>query len=96
MIQRIHIVPVEPMARRLAAHGPLACASADAAFAVLESEYCADDIAAGLDDALARAWQLLDAAASDRPVLLALGFVRDLVSFGALMIGGAYLWAVLP
>lgn len=97
MIQRNHIVPVEPMARVLAAHGPAAFAHPGAARAVLaEACYLPDDIDAGLDGALARGIELLEAAASDRPWALALGYLRDLVAFGVLMGVGAYLLAVLP
>ena len=97
MIQRTHIVPVEPMARRLVARGPAAVSDASRAWPILEEAgYLPDDIAAGLAAAQARAVVLLEAAASDRPWALALGYLRDLVAFIFLMGVGAYFLAVLP
>lgn len=96
MIERIHIVPVEPMARVLANHGPLACATAEAAWPILaEAGYWEEDIRAGLAGAMARGAELAAAAASDHPLWQALGYARDLVAFAVVTYGAVLAWGVL-
>lgn len=98
MIQRVHIDPVEPLARRLARKPSAARASREAATAALiaDNEFPEVDIDRCIDLVLARAAQLVVAAASDRPWAVRLGHARDLVSFCVLAGFVVYAWIVLP
>lgn len=97
MSQRVRIKPVEPLARRLALKPASARASRSAALAALEAdgEFPFEDIEASIDSAMARAAQLVVAAASDAPWALRLGFLRDLVCFCVLAAFVVYAWGVL-
>lgn len=93
MTQRIHIVPVEPMALRLAGRRPEDRATRAAAErALIDEGYCREDVFDGLDAALARATAI---AASDAPWLRAIGYLRDAVSAFVVLGGGTYLWGWL-
>jgi hypothetical protein len=97
VIQRDRIKPVEPLARRLAGKPATARISRDAASAALKAdgEYLLEEIDENIDLVMARAAQLVVAAASDRPWALRLGHLRDLVSFCVVAGGIVYGWGIL-
>ncbi|MFY9291647.1 MAG: hypothetical protein WAP03_13250 [Methylorubrum rhodinum] len=98
MIQRIRVRPIAQMARCLAAYPAPSRDTPEAAMLLLQREglFTADDIAVGVDEALALVRDGLVLAASDHPAARALNHARDLAAVLVLLIGGGYLWAVLP
>lgn len=86
MVQREHIVPVPLMARVLAGLPAVQRRDAGAAAsAIAAAGYLAEDIAAGLTEAMRQAEDLALEAASNRPWALALGDLRDAVSLAVFM-----------
>ena len=97
MIQRERIKPVEPLARRLALKPAGIRADRNAAIAALaaDNEFPRVDIEGCIDLVLARAAQLVVAAASDAPWAIRLGHLRDLVAASVLVGLIAYAWGIL-
>lgn len=97
MIQRIRIhAPPRQLALALAAHPQAVWPTPEAAHQLLLREFDAQDIALGLAEAMEMARTGLCLCASDHPLALAAGRARDLVAVAVILIGGGYLWAVVP
>ena len=94
MVHREHIVPVVPMARILAGLPVEQRRNPGVAAAAIEAAgYLADDVAAGLAEAMRRAEDLALAAASDRPWAVLLGDLRDALSL-AVFLAALAAWLV--
>ena len=94
MIQRVRIVPTEPMARFLAGHHPRDRATPEAAaLLLLHRGYHPDDIAVGLDEARHLAGDFAALAAAENPVMQMLTALRDMAAAASILLSVA-LWAL--
>ncbi|GBU17253.1 hypothetical protein AwMethylo_14680 [Methylobacterium sp.] len=91
---RHRLVPLDNMAFELGQHLPALRATPQAAALILlAAHYRPDDIAAGIEAAMAKADTVAAAAASEANWALRLGRARDAAAIATILVAGSYLWA---